>query len=372
MNFKKSLDLYDSLLKEKETIFNYYYVEDLKTNLKIPQNNNIKLNNKNIINDGFSEFLLTNFKISNNKIQRIGTQQLFRFKEDYPLKELYLSICSTFRNILEKNQIECFSNEIIPFSENKLIELKEFIFEKYNQIKCPFLISYRLQNNHNDNNIMIPNDETTFKSFLGKFKEIDPFMKQFSSLNLDIFWIEKNNKMLNELDNLFDCQVFNFFNDYISNNHIKIIKHQKKNLRLKDLINFYQAKEILLKENIVCENCQSTIYSVNTIVEIPKVFIFHLERTENGKINKSYIDFDFTFDSKIYFRYSKNEKYELIGIIYYYGSTSYDGHYNCACKNSYTGKWIKFNDNEVISVTENDLNTENTYALIYQQQNLNI
>ena len=372
MNFKNSLDLYDSLLKEKETIFNYYYVENLKTNLNIPQNNNIKLNNKNIINNGFSEFLLTNFKISNNKIQRVGTQQLFRFKEDYSLKELYLSICSTFRNILEKNQIECFSNEIIPFSENKLIELKEFIFEKYNQIKYPFLISYRLQNNHNDNNILIPNDETTFKSFLEKFKEIDPFMKQFSSLNLDIFWIEKNNKMLNELDNLFDCQVFNFFNDYISHNHIKIIKHQKKNLRLKDLINFYQAKEILLKENIVCENCQSIIYSVNTIVEIPKVFIFHLERTENGKINKSYIDFDFTFDSKIYFRYSKNEKYELIGIIYYYGSTSNDGHYNCACKNSYTGKWIKFNDNEVISVTENDLKTENTYALIYQQQNLNI
>ena len=242
MNFKNSLDLYDSLLKEKETIFNYYYVENLKTNLNISQNNNIKLNNKNIINNGFSEFLLTNFKISNNKIQRVGTQQLFRFKEDYSLKELYLSICSTFRNILEKNQIECFSNEKIPFSENKLIELKEFIFEKYNQIKCPFFISYRLQNNHNDNNILIPNDETTFKSFLEKFKEIDPFMKQFSSLNLDIFWIEKNNKKLNELDNLFDCKVFNFFNDYISHNHIKIIKHQKKNLRLKDLINFYQAK----------------------------------------------------------------------------------------------------------------------------------
>ena len=48
MNFKNSLDLYDSLLKEKETIFNYYYVENLKTNLNIPQNNNIKLNNKNI------------------------------------------------------------------------------------------------------------------------------------------------------------------------------------------------------------------------------------------------------------------------------------------------------------------------------------
>ena len=358
MNFKNSLDLYDSLLKEKETIFNYYYVENLKTNLNIPQNNNIKLNNKNIINNGFSEFLLTNFKISNNKIQRVGTQQLFRFKEDYSLKELYLSICSTFRNILEKNQIESFSNEKIPFSENKLIELKEFIFEKYNQIKYPFLISYRLQNNDNDNNILIPNDEIIFKSF-------------FSSLNLDIFWIEKNNKMLNELDNLFDYQVFNFFNDYISDDCIRMINHQK-NLRLKDLIDFYQAKEILLKENIVCENCQSIIYSVNTIVEIPKVFIFHLERTENGKINKSYIDFDFTFDSKIYFRYSKNEKYELIGIIYYYGSTSNDGHYNCACKNSYTGKWIKFNDNEVISVTENDLKTENTYALIYQQQNLNI
>ena len=242
MNFKNSLDLYDSLLKEKETIFNYYYVENLKTNLNIPQNNNIKLNNKNIINNGFSEFLLTNFKISNNKIQRVGTQQLFRFKEDYSLKELYLSICSTFRNILEKNQIESFSNEKIPFSENKLIELKEFIFEKYNQIKYPFLISYRLQNNDNDNNILIPNDEIIFKSFLGNFKEIDPFMKQFSSLNLDIFWIEKNNKMLNELDNLFDYQVFNFFNDYISHNHIKIIKHQKKNLRLKDLIDFYQAK----------------------------------------------------------------------------------------------------------------------------------
>ena len=231
MNFKNSLDLYDSLLKEKETIFNYYYVENLKTNLNIPQNNNIKLNNKNIINNGFSEFLLTNFKISNNKIQRVGTQQLFRFKEDYSLKELYLSICSTFRNILEKNQIECFSNEIIPFSENKLIELKEFIFEKYNQIKYPFLISYRLQNNDNDNNILIPNDEIIFKSFLGNFKEIDPFMKQFSSLNLDIFWIEKNNKMLNELDNLFDCQVFNFFNDYISDDSIRMINHQK-NLRL--------------------------------------------------------------------------------------------------------------------------------------------
>ena len=68
----------------------------------------------------------------------------------------------------------------------------------------------------------------------------------------------------------------------------------------------------------------------------------------------------------------KNEKYELIGIIYYYNSSLNDNHYNYAYKNSFSGRWIKYNNNQIIHINEDELKNENVYALIYQQNNLNI
>ena len=374
-NFKKSEDLYNYLIKERENIFNFYYVEKLKRKKKLVNIINKNNNDNNKEKNDFSEFLLSNFKISNSQIERIGTQQLFHFNENETLNDLYLSICSTFKNLLDEKQVSMFKSEMIPY-ENFNQSTQNYIIEDYNKIKWPFLISYRLQDYYQgkyDKNILIPNNDITFNTFLRKIKEIDPCMKQFASLNLDIFWIEKNNKMIDQLNNLSNMNiiVFNFFEGY-RNNQIKLNQFSNY-LCLKDLINFYQSKEILLNENIVCEQCEQLVYIKTTYLEIPKVFIFQLSRIKNGKVNKTFVDFDLTFNSKNYFpNLMKNEKYELIGIIYYYNSSLNDNHYYSAYKNSFSGRWIKYNNNQIIHINEDELKNENVYALIYQQNNLNI
>ncbi len=143
-------------------------------------------------------------------------------------------------------------------------------------------------------------------------------------------------------------------------------------MTLKHLFNFYQIGELYLDNNMTCEYCSQEVYSKISFVKIPKILILHLQRTENLKINKNFIDFDFSINSKNYFHGIsedlQNIQYDLIGIIYFYGNTPNEGHYNCVCKNSNDNKWYKFNDNEVFIMNENELKNENAYALIYQQK----
>ena len=388
-NNLKSNDLLNKLENNKINIRNYFHLEYLK------KKNNIK---PNIIRDNKDKssikkkelpfFYITNFVLTkNNKyyIQRIGTQQIIKFNQKDKIINLYQEICKLFEINYDYTKEKISLNTFNIIKDDSLHKnLKKYnviddIKQNYDTLNIPFIISIRINNFNNSINIPIPYNSNMsleeFKNFL--LQDLELYTKDISKLSLDIFYIEKNNENIIKLNNIKDCYIFNFLEDNKELNirSKKVIPMQKnKNyLTLKHLFNFYQIGELYLKKDITCDYCEQEVYSKISFEKIPKILIIHLQRTENLKINKNYVDFDFSISSKNYFHGIsedlQNIQYELISIIYFYGNTPNDGHYNCVCKNSMDNKWYKFNDNEIFIMNENELKNENAYALIYQQNN---
>ena len=382
-NNLRTKDLINTLENNKINIRNYFLLEYLKKKKNIKQTKRETKEKKEKKKKELSFFYITNFIIKkNNDIQRIGTQQIIKFNQKDKIINLYQEICRIF-NIKydykkEKSSLYTF-NIINDDSLNNNLKNYNVIHDiknNYDKLNIPFIISIRI-NSFNNINIPIPyNLNITleeFKDYL--LNNLELYSKEISKLNFDIFYLEKNNENIIKLNNLQNCFIFNFLEENkekIKSKSIPLTYKIKNNMTLKHLFNFYQIGELYLDNNMTCEYCSQEVYSKISFVKIPKILILHLQRTENLKINKNFIDFDFSINSKNYFHGIsedlQNIQYDLIGIIYFYGNTPNEGHYNCVCKNSNDNKWYKFNDNEVFIMNENELKNENAYALIYQQK----
>ena len=382
-NNLSSYNLFNNLTNNKENIKNYFHLEYLKKKKKITKNDNLNNQNEKKNNES-SFFYITNFVIQTDQsIKRIGTQQRIKFNEKNNLINLYQEICKVFKINYDYQKEKMSLNTFNILKDPKLnknlnkYNVIDDIKKNYENIKIPFIISIRINDFDNDINIPIPyNSKKSLEEFKSYLKnELELYTKDISKLSLDIFYIEKNYENITKLNNIENCYEFNFLEENQLKKSInpQSSKMKSNNFTLKHLFNFYQISELFLNKNIICECCLQEVYSKTSFVKIPKILFLHLKRTENGKIKKNFIDFEFSITAKNYFHGLsediKNIQYNLISIIYFYGNTPNDGHYNCVCKNIIDNKWYKFNDNEIYLMDENDLKNENVYILIYQQQN---
>lgn len=66
------------------------------------------------------------------------------------------------------------------------------------------------------------------------------------------------------------------------------------------------------------------------------------------------------------FCFIQGRKYELVATITHHGRDPYRGHYTAHAKHA-NGQWLRFDDDAVVPVGENDVLHDQAYVLFYKQ-----
>ncbi|XP_076908427.1 ubiquitin carboxyl-terminal hydrolase 20-like [Bidens hawaiensis] len=123
-----------------------------------------------------------------------------------------------------------------------------------------------------------------------------------------------------------------------------------------------------------CDECKQKVSVEKQLLldHIPPVCAFHLKRFKNDgshveKIDK-HVDFPSELDLQPYTHDNQTDlKYELYAVVVHAAFTSSFGHYYCyICFAPDT--WYKFDDSQVIRVTETQVLAEEAYILFYAKQ----
>ena len=143
-----------------------------------------------------------------------------------------------------------------------------------------------------------------------------------------------------------------------------------------DCFKFNQRDILMCGENIffcnICKNVTDAIMG-NKIYTLPEILIIILNRGENN-MYKVILDYPLEMDLSNYVISSiNNEKYiySLYGVITY---TEYSGkkiHYIATCKSPLDGKWFRYDDENVIPISDLNkevLNFNTPYTLFYQRK----
>ena len=165
---------------------------------------------------------------------------------------------------------------------------------------------------------------------------------------------------------------FNSFNTLIFN-LLEIANYFKLNNNMMPIIIFDHCFNYLLKDQFqqgICQNCKKTgniIYKENLYL-LPNYLIIILNRGKGNLFNCK-VDIPEIFDSSNYEEKTKNKKYELIGIISYFGQNNNEQHSIAFCKHYIDNKWRCYND-YVVTICEGDyLQKGIPYILFYKKMN---
>jgi len=125
-------------------------------------------------------------------------------------------------------------------------------------------------------------------------------------------------------------------------------KNQYNFVTLDDCFRNYEETELLAgSDQIYCNLCNMTTnaYNQNKLISTPKTIIINLNRGK-GLQFKVGIKLEEYIDIKKYLLMSDKSPnyYELVGVISHFGESNMGGHFISYCKNSFDGKWYKFND----------------------------
>lgn len=139
---------------------------------------------------------------------------------------------------------------------------------------------------------------------------------------------------------------------------------KKQNMTLESCFQeYFQEEEVKYK----CEDCSCTESLMHSeIKEYPEVLVLHLKRfktvySQGGlKHQKNETLIKFGQEFKV------NEKvYRLVGVINHKGELTF-GHYTCYALNPTTNQWLFFNDYQVRSAQEQNLNSPENYILFFK------
>jgi ubiquitin C-terminal hydrolase len=248
------------------------------------------------------------------------------------------------------------------------------------------MLEKKIQSNYNFN-IYEQND---VHEFLLHF--IDQLTKEIG-INLEInINYDKNN--LSDIDKLAILAIKNWesnfknlysylhkilFSQYLSIIQCKNCNHKNYNFEpslcielelshnnLLDCLNNFIKVEHL--EDYKCDKCKKTnnVYKKLMFWKHSKILIIILKRfTYQGKINH-YIDIPLhiNFDKYCINYRNKPTNYSLYSIINHIGDINF-GHYYSFTKSLHNNNWYAFNDENVQSIPENKIITNNAYCLFY-------
>ena len=266
-------------------------------------------------------------------------------------------------------------NELNPlFQNNNEIELKEyinfFILKLHDELNTK-KDALSQNNEMNNNEPEIKNENEELISFLKSFTE-----KNNSIISKTLYGITKYTLYCNQCQNTFynfHCYSHLYFNlDNVLDYKINRYHREDLDLNLNDCLDYYQKAETLRGDNgIFCPSCkvQTESTSIKNIYSTKNVIIFILDRNSGDKFNQTFINFDEILNLRDYVEYKKEgekhrEKYFLGGVInYYVGDDEQNGTYNAFVRMGKRSDWYCYEDENVYSVTLDDIKN-NGYPVV--------
>ena len=158
---------------------------------------------------------------------------------------------------------------------------------------------------------------------------------------------------------------------------------KKAPVQLQECIELFTTVETLEKENPwYCPTCKQHQPATKKLDlwMLPETLIIHLKRFSYTTFSREKLDTLVEFPirdldfSEFVIKPQDNlapelYKYDLIAVSNHYGGLR-DGHYTTFACNKDSGQWHYFDDNSVLPVTENQIESKAAYVLFYQRQDV--
>ena len=319
---------------------------------KSPENYDISQNTPGLTglqNIGATCYMNATLQCFSN-VQRFR-EGILRLKTKVSLnKDLSYSLKEVFVNLWKNNKIKYYEpynfknliSEMNPLfkgvAANDSKDLILFILETIHRELNTKKTSFPEQNNANNLNFMeVFNQFTNFYESNNRSIVSDEFYGYFVSIMKCGY--------CNSVT--YNVQIMNIL--FFPLEKVRIYTKNPYNfVTLEDCFQNYEEPELFTgSDQIFCNLCNMTTnaYNQNKLIIAPKTLIINLNRGK-GLEFKVGIKFGEYLDIKKYLLMNDKSPnyYELIGVISHFGESNMGGHFISYCKNSFNGRWYKFND----------------------------
>ena len=147
----------------------------------------------------------------------------------------------------------------------------------------------------------------------------------------------------------YNCKKISYSFEHFNIISLPIINIKNGRINIRDMFEDYSRKiELTGRNKNYCSICENDYdgYCYNMFYETPKIFIIHPSRKSKGIKYNIPIEFEDTINIKIKNQNGKINTifYNLIGLIYHFGTNGYGGHNIAYCKRH--KEWYEFNDSK--------------------------
>lgn len=272
-----------------------------------------------------------------------------------------------------KERLGLLNNLFYGISANDAKDFVSFFIERLH--KELNLNSKRKNYYYKNNDIFNMRDSCNKEIMRGKFSKI--FSEENRSIMTDLFY-----GMFYSDSLCLKCQVHIY--NYQAFYYINFPLEQVRQFKIKCNNNMYNFETVTIEECFIhyqfpeqvegyCNHCQSmtNLQITQNFSALPNIIIITLNR---GKGLQYPVKISFNRDLNLgnFVEVFQNEsKYELIGVVSHYGTSSSEGHFVARCKSPIDQNWYYYNDEDVSTV--NDFQTEvlctgDPYILFYKKK----
>lgn len=229
-----------------------------------------------------------------------------------------------------------------------------------------------LINNNDENTILMLENEYPSESLIYKYKQYleNDYQQKYSQIDrIFLTTLYSEIKCLECMGSSIRFESYQI---------LQIPIPKKNNITIQDCLDLFFEKEILTGDNkYYCQRCQKHVdaikrYRIWKLAETLVISFVRYEITNDGRRKKinSLIDYpirDLSLD-KYYSAFSKsNKKYDLYGVVRQMGSLD-AGHYTSVVKHITNDNWYLYNDCNNEQISENDIVTDSSYILFYENK----
>jgi ubiquitin carboxyl-terminal hydrolase 8 len=304
----------------------------------------------------FREYLYTGKYLNNPKINNCPITKAFTTV----IRNLSNSQLQSYTPYEFKQTIGKYNSEFLSNRPNDSRELIQYLLESlHEELNENIGKEYEKEDNYLD---------TDWENKLNFEK--DSFNYENKSIISDLFYGIQGTEI-----KCSNCQNLSYVFEHFSIVSLPMIRINKNEIDIKNMFEDYEDKiEMKGKNKYYCSICENEYdaYSQTFFYETPEILIIHPVRSNKGITYSANLKFNEVINFSPYLSQNiKNKKifYNLIGIIYHYGTSGYGGHNIAYCKIQ-SNQWYEFNDSNTSKVQYfTDIKGEGVILLFYQKSN---